>query len=1496
MAQGLIRGVQNAKSIQWTEAALTVAVSTSGNDSNASRPEKLVGGDWSSMPFATPQAALNAIPKGLDHDVIVQIGAGTFAGFVAHGFMGKGRLRIAGSKSLSSVTTGSNSGTAGSGTTTTSMNKPTAASNWTASDLRGKFLVITSGGGESGDSNFPTIRPIKSNTTTALEVDFIYGMDNTSVFQIVDVATILTVAADTPQSIQMRVGIVWCQAMVEATLLKVNETTGWYGALLWNSQSATLTGCHLAASSGFGAGAISCTEVFINSCLVAGEINPFVIDWLSMSATVITSAGRINAQHIGRGTFTVDASGCTGTAVKIQDSQMIALGANLNNCAVTPLDLQNVNNFQVDGYLTGTNATPTRGMTISRGGQYIITGATLAGSSSDQFTLEGRPGSYAELSGTNSGTYAARGSNLHWGASPLYTVYQTKLRVEGGEVGDQFDEFITNNMVVGGIVKHYGAWQFLNPAYKEITAHAGGGQANATVIGYKNTVVTTVASAGDSVRMLDEQIEISYAGGLVGTVANAGANAMDFFPPQNLPGGNRTFVLNGVTVIGFDTAVSIPAGHMVIWQTRNDLNTNIWLVANYADIGGGGDVSGPGSSTDNAIPRWDGTAGDTLQDSAVTIDDNGMLTVGVSTGSQGLAVTAYGGADGIYSYVLAGGGTAGRFQASSGWGLQAFTASGSYGVVGSGGTSAGIFGYGASGGNNHGVVGEGHGTGYGVRGYGNSGENAGGVQGSASGNGIGVDASASGTSPGLKATNTGSGYALSIHGDTTSPVKAAIHIDPQDAQPTGAHVIGDIYVGPTGIMYMCTSAGTPGTWTAFSAGSSVGDVVGPGSATDNALARFDSTTGKLIQNSGATLSDTNGLTLTASGTNEVGITTTGSGTATGLLGTGGATNGSGVKGVGGSSNGIGGEFTGAGTGAAIKGTQTASGYGLYLALDTSSPVAPAIHIDPQDAVPSGASVLGDLFVLTTSGILKICTTAGTPGTYESLIKGTVGATDNRLVRSDGTGTATVQGSGITVTDTDGVSWTSSGTNEIGLTVTGNGSGGGALFTGGSTNSANSYGVKGVAGHASAPGVQGSGTGAGTGVRGDGGSSAGAGVDGFGGASAGSGVRGTGGSSDGTGVTGTGGSTNGKGGQFNGTGTGAGVLAQGGSSGSNISAASGAGIYAIGGGTGPGGYFLGGSTTGGAYGVEATGTGSGSNASGGKFTGGTSGNGITAVGTGTSNSGINATGPIGGTFTATGTQGTGVIATGANAGKGGDFTGEGSGSGLRARGGSGNSIGVDATGFGTGAALQGTQAASGYGLKLVLDTTSPVAPAMHIDPQDADPSGAAVLGDLYVRTTSGIWKICTTAGTPGTYENLIKGTTGSTDNRLLRSDGTGTATIQASGITIDDADGISGHTEVQNVQSGTTYTMTAGDCGKVVIFTSASAVTVTVPQTLTAGWHCRWEQQGAGQVSFNGTAVTAATLNNRQAHTKAAGQYAVGGLACYTSGTPASVTLFGDTAA
>ena len=43
--------------------------------------------------------------------------------------------------------------------------------------------------------------------------------------------------------------------------------------------------------------------------------------------------------------------------------------------------------------------------------------------------------------------------------------------------------------------------------------------------------------------------------------------------------------------------------------------------------------------------------------------------------------------------------------------------------------------------------------------------------------------------------------------------------------------------------------------------SGTGDIIGPGSSTDNAIPRFDGTTGKLLQNSGVTIDDSDNMSL-----------------------------------------------------------------------------------------------------------------------------------------------------------------------------------------------------------------------------------------------------------------------------------------------------------------------------------------------------------------------------------------------------------------------------------------------------------------------------------------------------------------------------------------------------------------------------------------------------------------------------------------------------------
>ena len=74
-------------------------------------------------------------------------------------------------------------------------------------------------------------------------------------------------------------------------------------------------------------------------------------------------------------------------------------------------------------------------------------------------------------------------------------------------------------------------------------------------------------------------------------------------------------------------------------------------------------------------------------------------------------------------------------------------------------------------------------------------------------------------------------------------------------------------------------------------------------------------------------------------------------------------------------------------------------------------------------------------------------------------------------------------------------------------------------------------------------------------------------------------------------------------------------------------------------------------------------------------------------------------------------------------------------------------------------------------------------------------------------------------------------------------------------------------------AGTTDALSARDSGSVVIYTSGSAVAVSVPAGLPVGFSCTLVQRGAGQLTLAGTGTT---LNSRNG-LKTAGQYAAIGV-------------------
>lgn len=84
----------------------------------------------------------------------------------------------------------------------------------------------------------------------------------------------------------------------------------------------------------------------------------------------------------------------------------------------------------------------------------------------------------------------------------------------------------------------------------------------------------------------------------------------------------------------------------------------------------------------------------------------------------------------------------------------------------------------------------------------------------------------------------------------------------------------------------------------------------------------------------------------------------------------------------------------------------------------------------------------------------------------------------------------------------------------------------------------------------------------------------------------------------------------------------------------------------------------------------------------------------------------------------------------------------------------------------------------------------------------------------------------------------------------------------------DTSSISGFSANIATVSAATYTLLPADNGKVIQSTSASAITITIPSGLPAGFNCTVVQMGAGQITFTGTYFNRGNFN------KTASQYAI----------------------
>ena len=114
------------------------------------------------------------------------------------------------------------------------------------------------------------------------------------------------------------------------------------------------------------------------------------------------------------------------------------------------------------------------------------------------------------------------------------------------------------------------------------------------------------------------------------TSANLGTpTAVNLTNATNVPMAQASGIL---PVVNGGTGTNTPA----LVAGTNVTISGAWpnQTINATGGGGSGDVSGPASSTDNAVARFDSTTGKIIQNSGVVINDSGEVTVGVWKGTE----------------------------------------------------------------------------------------------------------------------------------------------------------------------------------------------------------------------------------------------------------------------------------------------------------------------------------------------------------------------------------------------------------------------------------------------------------------------------------------------------------------------------------------------------------------------------------------------------------------------------------------------------------------------------------------------------------------------------------------------------------------------------------------------------------------------------------------------------------------------------------------------
>ncbi len=548
----------------------------SGEDTNALRPPVLTDGDYSAYPFQHIAPAVSQLPLHLGgHTLRLNITAGTYTtGVNLGGFIG-GVVQLVGSWVTPTIATGVSSGTAGTGSAGTAVNKPTAAANWTASDLIGKRLIVTGGGGFTGaDALDETVRTIKANTTTQITLDQpIAGLDNTTQFAIVTEGTIINgQAASEIEGASCLLGVNYCAAEVVLRRIKLDNagTPADYALITTGSRIVDLGGVNVAGD-WFGH---EVDRIETSAVTLGGEVDLTNCGLIDATA-YLTAAGAMVLDGFKEVLARLVARACTNTALRVMHTNYCGREIDAANCTATPFEAIDTQYSEPIGNgLTGTNASAPFAAMVTSGGKHTFTGDSMTSSTGNQLDLDSHALSWGALADKN---YVRGGTWAFWSDNRWIWLGQFKIV---NDSSTPFDDLQVQSIQIEVYKKEYsadralpatdvGSGDYSAGAYAEVVAHPGGGQANAVIIGSQQTLLRAAANNGDSVRFFTEPEKPGSGFGTHGEIWNMSGKTIALFPFS----GSKIF-LNGVDQ-GTDNSISLANNAKYTWLTDR---YNYWYV------------------------------------------------------------------------------------------------------------------------------------------------------------------------------------------------------------------------------------------------------------------------------------------------------------------------------------------------------------------------------------------------------------------------------------------------------------------------------------------------------------------------------------------------------------------------------------------------------------------------------------------------------------------------------------------------------------------------------------------------------------------------------------------------------------------------------------------------------------------------------------------------------------------------------------------------------